>query len=85
MPSTTLITYTPPQLAKQWSCSDDHIRALIASGELEANNIGNGKRNAKWIITSDAADDFLRRRTNRRAVKKPKRKATVPHVTREWV
>lgn len=32
--------YTPAQLAEHWQCSERHVRNLIATGELEAFQIG---------------------------------------------
>jgi excisionase family DNA binding protein len=46
--------YTPETLAERWQCSANHIRKLIASGDLTAFRIG-GK---VFRIPAHAVDDY---------------------------
>lgn len=78
-------TFTPADLAEQWKCSPDQIRALIADGELEATNIGRGSRRARWIIRQESVEAFLSRRANRKTPKPRHRKPAIPQSVREWV
>ena len=51
--------YTPAALAREWSCSERHIRNLVAAGQLRAFRLG-GKL---LRITAEAAEDFQCRQT----------------------
>lgn len=81
----TTTYYTPAQLAEQWNCSADQVRALIDAGELEATNISCGSRRARWIIAQESADEFRARRSNRKTTRKPRRRQRAPQPSREWV
>jgi excisionase family DNA binding protein len=47
--------FTPDTLAKEWSCSGQHIRNLISRGELRAFKLG-GKL---LRIRAEDVEDFL--------------------------
>jgi excisionase family DNA binding protein len=47
--------YTPAALARDWCCSERHIRNLVAAGELRAFRLG-GKL---LRITAEAAEEFM--------------------------
>jgi excisionase family DNA binding protein len=51
--------YTPAMLAREWECSERHIRNLIAANELRAFRLG-GKL---LRIPADAVEDFKCRNT----------------------
>jgi len=51
--------YTPAALAREWECSERHIRNLVAAGQLRAFRLG-GKL---LRITAEAAEDFQCRQT----------------------
>jgi hypothetical protein len=51
--------YTPAALAREWLCSERHIRNLVAAGQLRAFRLG-GKL---LRITAEAAEDFQCRNT----------------------
>jgi excisionase family DNA binding protein len=47
--------YTPAALAREWSCSERHIRNLVAAGQLRAFRLG-GKL---LRIPEDAVQEFM--------------------------
>jgi len=47
--------YTPAALAREWACSERHIRNLIAAGQLRGFRLG-GKL---LRIQSDAVEEFI--------------------------
>jgi len=47
--------YTPAALAREWCCSERHIRNLVAAGQLRAFRLG-GKL---LRIQSDAVEEFI--------------------------
>ena len=53
--------YSPATLAKLWSCSDQHVRNLVAAGKLRAFHLG-GKL---LRIPADAVEEFLCQNTVR--------------------
>ena len=71
------------QVAKQLQLSHDAVRSLIASGDLPAANVGQGKQRASWRIQPEALDDFLARRSTRHH-KMPTRKPGVKSVG-NWI
>ncbi len=71
-------TYTPPQLTKILHVSDDQVRFLIKAGDLVASNISRGNQRARWIVTQESLDEFLRRRQNVKPSKPRKPAAAVP-------
>lgn len=55
--------HTITQVAVMLGCSRSHVERLIASGELDAMDVGNGAKRATWRITERALMRFLERRT----------------------
>jgi len=51
--------FTPAALAREWACSERHIRNLVAAGQLRAFRLG-GKL---LRITAEAAEEFQCRQT----------------------
>jgi excisionase family DNA binding protein len=56
-PMTEEIVYTIPEVCKLLKVSDDTIRRLIKSGELEAVKIGN-----QWRIKKASVDNLLKKK-----------------------
>ena len=54
-----MTVYTPAALAREWACSERHIRNLVATGQLRAFRLG-GKL---LRIPSDAAEEFMQCQT----------------------
>lgn len=67
------MNYSLPQLCKRWVCSHSHVLNLIRRGELVAINIGTGSR-SRYVVTSEALEDFESARTVRPAGKPEKRR-----------
>lgn len=78
-------SYTPAELAELWGCSGDHIRLLIADGELMATNIGRGGQRARWIISDEAVEAFLAKRKSVKEPKPKRRSRGTTKPTRSWV
>ena len=53
---------TVPEIAERWRCSREHVYNLIATGQLNAMNIGR----RRYIVAADDAARFL---SERRTVK----------------
>jgi excisionase family DNA binding protein len=53
------MNFTPAMLAKEWACSERHIRNLVAAGQLRAFRLG-GKL---LRIPQDAVEEFQCRNT----------------------
>ncbi|KAA5543578.1 helix-turn-helix domain-containing protein [Roseiconus nitratireducens] len=76
--------FSVPSLAERWGgCSIDHVRNLIAMGELRAINIGTKTRKT-WIVPADEVEAFEERRSNKQQPKTRQRLASVT-PEREWV
>ena len=62
---------TPPKLAKQLGIHPAKVMGWIARGELRAVNIADraGGGRARWRISPDALDEFLRKRESTPPVK----------------
>jgi excisionase family DNA binding protein len=52
--------------ATRLGCSVDHLKKLIAAGELRAVNIGLGKQRARWMVSEAEIEAFRERRSNQR-------------------
>jgi excisionase family DNA binding protein len=50
-----MTVYTPAALAREWSCSERHIRNLVAAGQLRGFRLG-GKL---LRIPADAVEEFM--------------------------
>ena len=50
-----MTVYTPAALAREWACSERHIRNLVAAGQLRAFRLG-GKL---LRIPEDAVQEFM--------------------------
>jgi excisionase family DNA binding protein len=53
------MNFTPAMLAKEWACSERHIRNLVAAGQLRAFRLG-GKL---LRIPEDAVQEFMQCQT----------------------
>lgn len=78
MDSTTLDqAYTPKEAAAILKCSQDHVISLIRSGRLPAQNIGLGKRRARYLITAESIRKLIEPpvsvETKKRAPPSPRR------------
>ena len=51
--------FTPASLAREWQCSERHVRNLIAKGELQAFKLG-GKL---WRISAQTVEEYERSST----------------------
>ena len=65
--------YDLPFAAEQFDCSEDQVRNHIASGALEAVNIGGGTVRKSWRITDAAIEAFIASRTH---APQPKRRTS---------
>ena len=54
--------HTITQVAAILGCSRSHVERLIASGALEALDVGNGEKRATWRIPERSVRLFLDRR-----------------------
>lgn len=50
---------TVDEVAERLRCDPDHIRHLIACGQLAASDISSSRRRRMWRITPEAIDAFL--------------------------
>lgn len=58
MPMTPRVPFTPATLAREWGCSETHVRNLINKGELKASRLG-----LKLLrIRPEWADEYLDQR-----------------------
>ena len=68
-------TLTPPEIASRYRVNADKVLSWIRSGELAAIDVSTrpGGR-PRWRITSEAIEDFERRRAAKPAVKTSRRR-----------
>lgn len=59
--------YTVPEVAARYQIDPDSVRDLIHGGELQAFNVGKGKKRPSYRITAEALAAF----ESRRAIRKP--------------
>ncbi len=77
MPSN--IAQTPPAVARQLGVDAHKVLRWIASGQLQAINVGDGTR-PRWRIMSDDLQAFLDRRAAQPATKATRRRKVDPAV-----
>ena len=53
---------TPNQVAEHLQVTAEQVRSLIRKGQLQAANVGTGKKRPLYRITQQALNDFLNRR-----------------------
>jgi len=76
---------TIEQVAQRLACSDDQVRVLINSGQLNYVNIGTGNVRRCVRISGDALHEFIR---SRQAVAKSpaeSKRRLKPKPRRDWV
>ncbi len=67
--------YTVDEAAKRLNVNRRAVLAAIASEDLQAANIGNGKKKPRYRITEEAIQDFLILRTRPRSIAKAPKQA----------
>lgn len=67
---------TVTDLMRRWKCSHSHVLNLIRTGALVAIDISTGKR-SRYVVTSEALEDFEQRRTVTPPAPTPKRRPKV--------
>lgn len=63
---------TPPEQAKAWGVTHEHVLRLIHAGELAAFNVSTGKQRPRYLISLDDVAEFERRRSTRPIPESPK-------------
>ena len=74
---------TPKETAEMLRCSTDTVRRLIESQEIDAVDLSVGKQRRRYLISVEAIEKFLAKRT--RFAAEPERKARkFAAPTRRW-
>lgn len=76
---------TIKQVAAELGCGIDHVRALIAAGELRAVDIGLGRIRRRRAVLREHLDDFKERRSSLPSPSPRRKRAAKPTTGREWV
>lgn len=75
--------HTLDEAAEILRCGKEQVRRWIKDQEIDAIPMGRGKQRQRWLISQDALDAFLMRRT-RPANPKPNRRQTFP-PTKQYI
>lgn len=74
-------TLTLAEVATNLHCKPDKVSGFIASGELSAINVATkGSKKPRWIIETEALEQFKRARTTRPQPTPTRRRQTLPEV-----
>lgn len=58
-----MVTFSPPEIAKQLGCSREKVAGWIDRGELQAINVSDSDR-PRWRVSQEALEEFLKGRMN---------------------
>ena len=75
---------TPKELVSVGLGGIEHVLGLIHDGEIEASNVSRSSTRPRWVITQEAYEAFLKRRSNQQQLpKKPVKR--IPKPRKEFV